>query len=177
MYNFCAVPTPCDFVYIIPPNLFWCRYPLVCGYFVALLSGIFIDIGPCKKHFSESNQASSCLPRHLSYFDLKLPQVSWPCCSSWHFSFWYPENPMVRSSSKMTDGKVAKRLTSDCSRSKCREIRSAEKSCERTSRWMSEHEDNVMSHGSKNFRKRLRRFSLKNCYVKNIICCNQNYAP
>ena len=55
MYNFCAVPTPCDFVYIIPPNLFWCRYPLVCGYFVALLSGIFIDIGPRNKHFSKSS--------------------------------------------------------------------------------------------------------------------------
>ena len=41
------------------PLLFWCRYPLVCGYFVALLSGIFIDIGPCNKHFSKSNHVLS----------------------------------------------------------------------------------------------------------------------
>ena len=66
MYNFCAVPTPCDFVYIIPPNLFWCRYPLVCGYFVALLSGIFIDIGPRNKHFSKSNHINYSVLINLS---------------------------------------------------------------------------------------------------------------
>ena len=48
----------CFCVHIPAPILFWCRYPLVCGYFVALLSGIFIDIGPCNKHFSKSNQRS-----------------------------------------------------------------------------------------------------------------------
>ena len=54
-YNFRAVPSPlCFCVHIPTPLLFWCRYPLVCGYFVALLSGIFVDIGPFNKHFSKS---------------------------------------------------------------------------------------------------------------------------
>ena len=52
----------CFCVHIPAPILFWCRYPLVCGYFVALLSGIFIDIGPCNKHFSKSNHSATNMP-------------------------------------------------------------------------------------------------------------------
>ena len=55
----------CFCVHIPAPILFWCRYPLVCGYFVALLSGIFIDIGPCNKHFSKSNHNDAS--KHLAF--------------------------------------------------------------------------------------------------------------
>ena len=80
----------CFCAHIPAPILFWCRYPLVCRYFVALLSGIYI--GPCNKHFSKSksNHTGPCSPNcgHFSEMPCWL-SGSTPC-------LWWTTYPALR---------------------------------------------------------------------------------
>ena len=89
----------CFCVHIPAPILFWCRYPLVCGYFVALFSGIFIGIGPCSKHFSKSNQIYSRQNLHpssgRSFVDPCLNWLNWRLIIARYPSTNAPPTPLL----------------------------------------------------------------------------------